>query len=430
MSRTKRNRGTLAAVLITFVLTLLAVLVVLNFSGGEKKIDQRIPHLYSTGDPQFLRTMGVLLGPAILDGNRFEVLLNGDQIFPAMLSAIRSAQRSITFETYIYWSGTIGKAFADALSERARSGVKVHVLLDWVGSDKLEQTNLDEMTRAGVEVRRYHEPHWYNLSRLNNRTHRKLLIVDGKVGFTGGVGIADEWTGDAQDPNHWRDTHFRAEGPVVAEMQAVFLDNWMKVTGDALHSAAYFPELSPVGAGRAQMFSSSPTGGAESMHLMYLLAITAASRSIELSMAYFVPDDLAVRTLVAALDRGVKVQIIMPGPSGDASVVRRASRAHWGELLAAGAQLYEYQPTMFHCKVLVVDGLMVSVGSTNFDNRSFRLNDEANLNVYDAAFAQRQSEIFAQDLTRSRRYTFEEWRNRPLSEKIWEHLLSLLGPQL
>ena len=273
------------------------------------------------------------------------------------------------------------------------------------------------MTRAGVEVRRYHEPHWYNLSRLNNRTHRKLLIVDGKVGFTGGVGIADEWTGNAQDPNHWRDTHFRAEGPVVAEMQAVFLDNWMKVTGDVLHSAAYFPELSPVGAGRAQMFSSSPTGGAESMHLMYLLAITAASRSIELSMAYFVPDDLAVRTLVAALERGVKVQIIMPGPSGDASVVRRASRAHWGELLAAGAQLYEYQPTMFHCKVLVVDGLMVSVGSTNFDNRSFRLNDEANLNVYDAAFAQRQSEIFAQDLTRSRRYTFEEWRNRPLERE-------------
>ena len=289
MRRTKRNRGTLAAVLITFVLTLLAVLVVLNISGGEKKIDQRIPHLYSIADPQFHRTMGVLLGPAILDGNRFEVLLNGDQIFPAMLSAIRSAQRSITFETYIYWSGTIGKAFADALSERARSGVKVHVLLDWVGSNKLEQTNLDEMTRAGVEVRRYHEPHWYNLSRLNNRTHRKLLIVDGKVGFTGGVGIADEWTGDAQDPNHWRDTHFRAEGPVVAEMQAVFLDNWMKITGDVLHSAAYFPELSPVGAGKAQMFSSSPTGGAESMHLMYLLAITAASRSIELSMAYFVP---------------------------------------------------------------------------------------------------------------------------------------------
>jgi len=423
-------RSKFTIVLATLVLALVAVLVVLNLAGGEKKIDQHIPHLYSLEDPQFHRTMGVLLGPAILDGNRFEVLLNGDRIFPAMLGAIRSAQHSITFETYIYWSGTIGEAFADALAERARAGVKVHLLLDWVGSNRMEKANLDEMARAGVEVRRYHQPHWYNLSRMNNRTHRKLLIVDGKIGFTGGVGIADEWTGDAQDSQHWRDTHFRAEGPVVAEMQAVFLDNWMKVTGDVLHSAAYFPALIPVGAGQAQMFSSSPTGGAESMHLMYLLAITAASRSIQLSMAYFVPDELAVRTLVAALTRGVKVQIIMPGPLGDASVVRGASRARWGELLAAGAQLYEYQPTMFHCKVLVVDGLMVSVGSTNFDNRSFRLNDEANLNIYDAAFAQQQSEIFAQDLARSRRYTLEEWNHRPWTERIWEQLASLLGPQL
>jgi cardiolipin synthase len=425
-----KSRSKLSVILITFVVTLLAVLAVLNFTGGEKKLEHRIPRLYSVEDPQFYRTMGVLLGPAIVDGNRFEVLLNGDQIFPAMLSAIHSARHSITFETYIYWSGTIGKEFADALAERARAGVKVHVLLDWVGSNKMDKAYLEEMARAGVELRRYHEPHWYNLSRLNNRTHRKLLIVDGRAGFTGGVGIADEWTGNAQDPDHWRDTHFRAEGPVVAEMQAVFVDNWMKATSEVLHGDAYFPELSPVGTGKAQMFSSSPTAGAESMHLMYLLAITAASRSIQLSMSYFVPDDLAVRTLVAALKRGVKIQIIMPGPQGDASVVRRASRARWGELLAAGAELYEYQPTMFHCKVLVVDGVMVSVGSTNFDNRSFRLNDEANLNIYDTAFAQRQIEIFRQDLTRSRRYTFEEWKDRPLREKIWEHLVSLLGAQL
>ena len=196
----KKRSSKLTVILITFALTLIAVLVVLNFTGGEKKLEHRIPRLYAVGDPQFYRTMGVLLGPAIVDGNRFEVLLNGDQIFPAMLSAIRSAQRSITFETYIYWSGAIGKEFADALAERARAGVKVHVLLDWVGSDKMDKAYLEEMARAGVELRRYHEPHWYNLSRLNNRTHRKLLIVDGKVGFTGGVGIADEWTGNAQDP--------------------------------------------------------------------------------------------------------------------------------------------------------------------------------------------------------------------------------------
>jgi len=417
-------------VIAAMVFTVIAVLAVLNFTGGEKKIEHRIPRLYATDDPQFSRTMGLLLGPAIVDGNRFQVLLNGDQIFPSMLSAIRSAQRTITFETYIYWSGGIGKEFADALAERARAGVKVHVLLDWVGSDKMEPAYLDEMARAGVEIRRYHKPQWYTLSKLNNRTHRKLLIVDGKVGFTGGVGIADEWTGSAQDEDHWRDTHFRAEGPVVDEMQAVFTDNWMEATGAVLHGDAYFPAVPAVGSSKGQMFMSSPTSGAESMHLMYLLALTAASRSIHLSMAYFVPDDLSVRTLIAAVNRGVKIQIIMPGEKGDAGVVRRASRARWGELLAVGVEMYEYQPTMYHCKVLIVDGVLVSVGSTNFDNRSFSLNDEANLNIYDTQFAREQIEIFQKDLARSKRYTLEEWKHRPISEKILEQAVSLLGSQL
>jgi len=430
IARATRKKSTLVVIVSTMALTLVTVLAVINFAGGEKKVEQRLAHLYSVDDPQFSRAMGLLLGPPILDGNRFQVLLNGDQIFPSMLSAIQSARHTITFETYIYWSGAIGRTFADALSERARAGVKVHVLLDWVGSDKMEKSYLEEMARAGVEIRRYHKPQWYNLSRLNNRTHRKLLIVDGKVGFTGGVGIADEWTGHAQDDSHWRDTHFRAEGPVVGQMQAVFTDNWIKTTGAVLHGDDYFPEPDVVAHSKGQMFMSSPTGGAESMHLMYLLAITAASRSIHLSMAYFVPDDLAVRTLLAALKRGVKIQIIMPGPKGDASVVRRASRARWGDLLAAGAELYEYQPTMYHCKVLVVDGLLVSVGSTNFDNRSFSLNDEANLNIYDAAFARQQIDIFQQDLARSHRYTLDEWKNRPLREKILEHAVSLLGAQL
>jgi cardiolipin synthase A/B len=430
MTRTVKRRSTFAVVAVTFALTLIATLAVINFAGGEKKIEQRIAHLYSVDDPQFLRAMGLLLGPPVVDGNRFQVLLNGDQIFPSMLSAIRSARRSITFETYIYWSGAIGKSFADALSERARAGVKVHVLLDWVGSEKMERSYLEEMERAGVEIRRYHKPQWYNLSRLNNRTHRKLLIVDGKIGFTGGVGIADEWTGHAQDENHWRDTHFRAEGPVVGQMQAVFADNWIKTTGTVLHGDDYFAPPGAVSDSKGQMFMSSPTGGAESMHLMYLLAIAAATRSIQLSMAYFVPDDLAVRMLLAALKRGVKVQIIMPGPKGDASIVRRASRARWGDLLTAGAELYEYQPTMYHCKVLVVDGLLVSVGSTNFDNRSFRLNDEANLNIYDADFAREQIGIFQQDLARSHRYTYEEWKNRPLHEKMLEQAVSLFGAQL
>jgi cardiolipin synthase len=347
-----------------------------------------------------------------------------------MLQAIRSAQRTITFETYIYWSGRIGQAFADALSERARSGVKVHLLLDWVGSSKMDASMLQAMEQAGVQVQRYHALRWYSLSRLNNRTHRKLLVVDGIIGFTGGVGIADEWTGHAEDPDHWRDAHFRVEGPVVAQMQTVFMDNWIKATGQVLHGEPYFPPVTPAGNTSAQTFSSSPTGGADSVHLMYLLAISAAQQTIHLANSYFVPDQITLDALLAALARGVKVQIIVPGPHTDAQTVRRASRAQWGELLRAGAQVYEFQPTMFHCKVLVVDGLLTSVGSTNFDNRSFKLNDEANLNIYDAAFAQQQIAVFEGDLTRSRRYTLQQWNERSLGERLWEHAASLLSSQL
>jgi cardiolipin synthase len=294
----------------------------------------------------------------------------------------------------------------------------------------MDPTHLAAMEAAGVEVRKFHKPAWYSLARMNNRTHRKVLVVDGKVGFTGGVGIAGLWTGDAQDPQHWRDTHFRAEGPVVAQMQAVFLDNWIKATGVVLHGDNYFPELPAAGNDAAQMFSSSPSGGSESMHLMYLLAITSAQHSIHLSSAYFVPDKLSSQALVDALKRGVKMQIIVPGEHSDAAIVRRASRARWGELLAAGAGIHEYQPTMYHCKVLIVDSLMVSVGSTNFDTRSFRLNDEANLNIYAADFARRQVEVFNADLSRSRRISLNEWQQRPLAEKLLEHAASLIGAQL
>ncbi|WP_280151647.1 cardiolipin synthase [Piscinibacter sp. XHJ-5] len=412
------------------LLTLCAVFVVLNFATGEKRIEQRLERLYATDDPQFRRAMGHLLGPAIVEGNKTEVLLNGDRIFAAMLAAIKQARRTITFETYIYWSETIGREFADALIERARSGVKVHVLLDWVGSAKMEERYLEEMKAAGIEVERYHEPHWSNLHRMNNRTHRKILVVDGEIGFTGGVGIADKWRGNAQDKDHWRDTHFRVEGPVVAQMQAVFMDNWIKATGRVLHGEAYFPALKPRGDEAAQVFSSSPTGGSESMYLMYLLAITAATRSIHLSNSYFVPDELAVKALAAAARRGVKVTIVTPGPDIDTEIVRRASRARWGELLEAGVRIAEYEPTMFHCKVMVIDGLMVSAGSTNFDNRSFRLNDEANLNVVSAAFARQQIEIFEEDLRRSRPMTLEAWRARPWQEKALERAASLFGSQL
>ena len=412
------------------VLALLAFLLWANFGSNEKKIERRLERMYSLEDPRFTQELGALLGPPLVDGNRLRALLNGDQIFPPMLAAVRAAKQTVTFETYIYWSGDIGREFVEALSERARAGVKVHVLLDWVGSAKMDKPLLDALKGAGVQVERYHPPSWTGLGKLNNRTHRKILVVDGRIGFTGGVGIAQEWTGQGQDPDHWRDSHFQVEGPVVAQMQAVFIDNWIKTSGEVLHGPAYFPLLQPVGPSRAQMFSSSPTGGAESMALMYQLAITAASRSIDLSAAYFVPDDLSLKALVEALKRGVKLRIVVPGEHIDSDAVRAASRAKWGPLLEAGAVIAEYKPTMYHCKVMIVDGLLVSVGSTNFDNRSFRLNDEATLNIVDADFAREQTATFEADLAKARPISFAQWTDRPLKERLSERLASLIGSQL
>ncbi|MDP3873318.1 MAG: phospholipase D-like domain-containing protein [Methyloversatilis sp.] len=408
----------------------IAGLLVANFVGGETKIERRIERLYTLDDPRFMQELGVLLGPPFVQGTQVRALLNGDEIFPPMLAAIRGARASITFETYIYWSGDIGRAFADALAERARSGVKVHVLLDWVGSAKMDDSLMTVMEQAGVQVRRFHPPHWSHLGRMNNRTHRKLLVIDGRIGFTGGVGIAPQWTGRAQDAEHWRDTHFEVEGPVVAQMQSVFIDNWIKVTGDVLHGPDYFPALTPAGSASAQMFSSSPSGGSESMQLMYLLAITAASRSIDLSAAYFVPDALTLQALAEALKRGVRLRIVVPGEHIDSDTVRSASRATWGPLLKAGATIAEYAPTMYHCKLMIIDGLLTSVGSTNFDNRSFRLNDEATLNIVDSAFARAQTAAFEADLAQARPVTYAQWEARPVRERVGEWLATVIGTQL
>ncbi|APA88382.1 cardiolipin synthase [Paraburkholderia sprentiae WSM5005] len=419
---------------ITAFVTVVIVLVIANLSSGEKKIEHKIERLYKSEDPQFLRSMGLLLGPPVVAGNRFEMLLNGDQIFPSMLEGIRSARETITFETFIYWSGEIGEQIARALADKARDGVAVHVLLDWVGSSKMDRRYLQLLHEAGAEVVKYHKPHWTGLGRMNDRTHRKLLVIDGRIGFTGGVGIAPEWTGHAQDEKHWRDTHFRVTGPVVGHMQAVFMDNWIKATGCVLHGPRYFPRIDaePKGAGEglAHMFSSSPSGGSDDMQLMYLMAITAATRTLQLASAYFVPDKLTINAIVEAAKRGVKVRIVTPGKRIDTHTVREASRACWGDLLKAGVEIYEYQPTMFHCKLLVVDEYLVSVGSTNFDSRSFKLNDEANLNIYDRDFARQQSAAFDDDIAKSKRITLEAWTRRSLTEKLVEKCVRLLDTQL
>ena len=391
-----------SAVVVTLVVTVFGALLYINFSSGEKQIHYEIEHEFAVEDPQLLRSIAPLLGPEILPGKRVTALHNGRDIFPAMLAAIRCPL------------------------QRAQAEVKMHVILDAVGCGKIETTYLDEMKAAGVQVERYHPLNWYTLARINNRTHRKLL-VDGRIGFTGGVGITDPWTGNADAADHWRDSHYQLEGPAVAQMQAVFCDNWIKTRAKVLCGPAYFPNLKPVGDSSAQVFKSSRGEGSESVRLMYLLSIASATKSIRLQVAYFVPDELAIRTFISAYKRGVKVEIIVLGPHADSEIVAGASRALWGDLLDAGVQIHEFQPAMYHYKVIIVDGVWVSVGSTNFDDRSFRLNDEANLNVYDRAFA---AEQVGQDKAKSRRMSRAEFKNRSFVGKIWNHVSVSLRRQL
>ena len=422
--------GKTPVIVVTAAITVFIVLVVVNFQTPEAKVEHRMEHLYGIADPLFKREMSALLGPAILTGNKISALQNGDAIFPAMIDAVTSAKHTINFETYIYWSGRAGARFAQALIDRARAGVKVNVMLDWLGSSKMDAALLANMRSAGIAIERYHEIHWYNLGKLNNRTHRKLLIIDGTVGFTGGVGIADQWSGNAQDPDHWRDMHFRVEGPVVAQMQAAFLDNWIKSTGRVLHGDNYFPMLSSAGLDEMQMFVSSPAGGSASMRLMYLAAITAAVSSIDIEAAYFIPDPLMTSELIKARQRGVRIRILVPDKHIDSETVRVASKREWGPLLASGIRIYLYEPTMLHCKMLIFDSIMVSVGSTNFDMRSFELNDEASLNVYGEKFAAQMSEVFIGDIAHATQYTLDQWLNRPWSQKLVEKILVPIRSQL
>lgn len=425
-SSTRSQLVTLAA---TAVASSFLTLFIKNFVSGEKKIKRRIPRRYNIEDPDFERSMSQLLGPPILGGNRIVRLENGDEIFPAMLAGIAGARTTICFETYIYWNGEMAEKFSVALADKAREGVRVHVLIDGMGCDCVEGESLRRMVDAGVQVEVYHL-RAHNLTNFNQRTHRKLLIIDGKTGFTGGVGIADDWLGNADAPEHWRDNHYQVEGPAVAQFQAAFMDNWMKTHATVLHGSDYFPAIPEAGEHRCQMFKSSPMEGSESARLMYLLCITAAKKSLRVGNAYFIPDDLVTETLIAAVKRGVAVEVLVPGDHLDSKLVRRASRHRWGRLLRNGVRIFEYQPTMYHCKVMIIDDLWVSVGSANFDNRSFRLNDEANLNVFDSKFAREEVDSFERDKQYAREITYEEWKRRPVAQKVSDATIGLLRSQL
>jgi cardiolipin synthase len=420
----------IAAVVATLLVGIAALWLGANLATTEKRLLYRPRRLYTSGDPDFRRALGILLGPPLVPGNRVTTLINGDRIFPPMLAAIRAAKISVTFETFVI-RDPIGGAFCEALAAAAARGVTVCILIDWLGSRGMDPQLIEATRQAGCDLQLYHPPTWFHLGRLNNRTHRKVLIVDGVIGFTGGVGMGNEWLGDAQDEAHWRESHYQVEGPVVAQMQAVFVDNWIKATGRVLHGPEFFPATyANAGDMDAQMFGSSPVGGSESMHLMILLALTAAQKSIDIENAYFVPDRLTAEALAVAARRGVRVRIVVPGKFTDARVGRWAAQALYGDLLDAGVEIYEYQPTMIHCKVLVIDGTWTSVGSANFDDRSFRLNDEANLNVFSSDLAAEQIRYIEADIASSKRMVLRRWVRRSSTRRIYESLALLLRSQL
>jgi cardiolipin synthase len=410
--------------------TLALTLAVANLGDQQKDIDYELHDVAPVTSRSFRLTLENLMGPSLVDGNRVTALQNGDQIFPAMLDAIRGARDTINFESYIYLSGKIGDQFRAVLIERAQAGVQVRLLIDWVGSQTIQHDMIEQLRAAGVDVQFYHPLSWYSLTRMNNRTHRKLLIVDGTLGFTGGVGISDEWTGNADSPDHWRDSQFKVTGPVVGQMQAAFADNWTATSPQVLHGERFFPPIKPQGPSQAQMFKSAPREGAASAQMMYLLAIAAAHEELLIQNAYFVPGKLAIKALLEARARGVRVRVIVPGPIIDSETTRLASRDTWGPLLEKGIEIYEYQPTMSHVKLMIVDRALVSVGSTNFDDRSFRLNAEANLNVIDPAFAKAMRVVFEADLPKSKQVTLEAWRARPFKEKVLGWILSGISNQL
>jgi cardiolipin synthase len=387
-------------------------------------------HQFGVRDVAFLQTMHALTGAPMSEGNLVTVLRNGVQIFPSMLSAIRVAKRTINLEFYIYWDGEIGRQFAEALAERARAGVQVKVILDAVGSAQMSLSLIEFMARNGIDLEWYHPLRWYTLSRLNHRTHRKLLIVDGEIGFSGGVGIADTWLGDADSKDHWRETMIRVEGPVVTQMQFAFMDNWVKSRGELLTGLSYFPQVEPRGSHITQVIKSSPSEGSSTVKLLYIISIVSATRSIYINNAYFLPDPDTTRALESAVRRGVDVRVVVPGEHTDVPIARQASRLAYEFLLRRGIRIFEYQPTMMHSKTMVVDGIWTTVGSSNFDDRSFRLNDEVNVNVYDEAIASQVEQMFMDDVAKSVEITPRKWLRRPFFDRFKEGFAGVFKKQL
>lgn len=354
------------------------------------------------------RALSANLNAPLLDGNAVDVLLNGDEIFPAMLEAIRQARDSVHLLTYIYWQGDIARQFADELSAAARRGVHVRLLVDAVGGNKMSAAMVDELESAGCTFAWFRPLRWYNIGRFNDRTHRKVMVVDGQTGFTGGVGIAEVWTGHAQDPDHWRDDHFRIRGPAVRYLQGSFAVNWRQATGEVLAGNALFPDLQDAGNVRIVAIDAAPSIRISTIGFTYWLFFHGALEEICVTTPYYVPDPRLQLGLAAAAQRGLKVTLLVPGPHIDSAIVSLACKTYYRRLLEAGVAIHEYQPSMIHTKTVTVDGKYALIGSPNFDTRSFGLNYEEALVVYDPLLADELNRSFDEDLAKARQVNLEE----------------------
>ena len=398
------------------------LLVVLATSGcshlfWDKRTTYTYKPDYGVDSPQFRRSLEVF-GNELVPNNKAVLLENGAVFFPDMLDAIRNARASVNIELFIFNKGEIATQFAQALAAKAREGVEVRVLLDDWGSHPKELENV--MTDAGVKLKWFKPIRIYSIYKVGNRTHRKIVTIDGKIGYTGGVGIDDRWMGNASTPKEWRDTLVRVEGPVVAQLQSIFLEDWVHTTGEVLHGEKQFPPTPPVGDILAQAISASRSDASSMAKLLYYMAIQAARKTIWIENAYFVPDGQIRRGLVNAVERGVDVRVLVPGPHIDTPYVRMASRFHYGELLDGNVKMYEYQPTMMHNKVMVVDGIWTTIGSINFVNRSMKKNAEANVAIYDHGFAQIVEKSILADLEKSREFTKRMWKRRGFLTRVVE----------
>jgi cardiolipin synthase len=366
----------------------------------------------------FLYTIQSTCQAALHHGNRVTIYTNGPEFYPAMIDAIRSATRSVNLECYIFQPGRIADQFIEALSDRARKGINVTIVVDAIGSFNLWGRPVHRLRKAGCRIQSYQRLKWYSLARINNRTHRELLIVDGRIGFAGGAGVADWWAFPKGRRPPWRDTMARFEGPIVAALQGVAAENWLECCGEILTGPDYFPNLDRAGDTTAFVIRSSPSDRATASRVTFQLLMEGADRHVNISTPYFLPDRALRRALTQIARRGVAVSVIVPGRHTDQKWVRLASRRMWGELLSAGVRIFEYRATMTHAKVLIIDGLWAVLGTTNIDNRSFEHNDEINVALRDTAVAERLLVDYERDLRDSDEVSLEGWQKRPLWEKV------------